>query len=50
MGKKILSLFNLNREWNGLHEAAFLIGIFTFSSQILALFRDRVLAHLFGAG
>lgn len=50
MGKKILSLFNLNRQWNGLHEAAFLIGIFTFSSQILALFRDRLLAHLFGAG
>ena len=50
MGKKLLSLFNLNRQWNGLHEAAFLIGIFTFSSQILALFRDRLLAHLFGAG
>ncbi|MBI3634571.1 MAG: oligosaccharide flippase family protein [Candidatus Yonathbacteria bacterium] len=50
MGKRILSLFNLNREWNGLHEAALLIGVFTFSSQILALFRDRLLAHLFGAG
>ncbi len=47
MGKKLLSLFN--REWNGLHEAAFLIGLFAIFSQILALFRDRLLAHSFGA-
>lgn len=47
MVKKILSL--LSREWNGLHEAAFLIGGFAVLSQVLALFRDRLLAHLFGA-
>ncbi|MBI5798671.1 MAG: hypothetical protein HZB10_01955 [Candidatus Yonathbacteria bacterium] len=47
MVKKLLSLFS--REWNGLHEAAFLIGLFAILSQVLALFRDRLLAHLFGA-
>ncbi len=47
MGKKLLSFFN--REWNGLHEAALLIGLFAIFSQILALFRDRLLAHSFGA-
>ncbi len=47
MGKKLLSL--LHREWNGLHEAALLIGLFAIFSQILALFRDRLLAHSFGA-
>lgn len=48
MVKKILAL--LHREWNGLHEAAFLIGLFAILSQLLALFRDRLLAHSFGAG
>lgn len=48
MVKRLLSLFN--REWHGLHEAAFLIGFFALLSQFLALFRDRLLAHLFGAG
>ncbi|KKW07868.1 MAG: Integral membrane protein MviN [Parcubacteria group bacterium GW2011_GWA2_49_16] len=48
MVKKLFSL--LHREWNGLHEAAILIGGFTILSQVLALFRDRLLAHLFGAG
>lgn len=47
MVKKLLSL--LHREWSGLHEAAFLLGIFAVFSQILALFRDRLLAHSFGA-
>lgn len=47
MVKKLLSFFS--REWNGLHEAAFLLGLFAILSQILALFRDRLLAHLFGA-
>ncbi|OHA79134.1 MAG: hypothetical protein A2747_01380 [Candidatus Yonathbacteria bacterium RIFCSPHIGHO2_01_FULL_44_41] len=47
MVKRLLSLFS--REWNGLHEAAFLLGLFAILSQILALFRDRLLAHLFGA-
>lgn len=47
MVKKLLSLFS--REWNGLHEAALLLGLFAILSQVLALFRDRLLAHLFGA-
>lgn len=47
MVKKIIAL--LHREWNGLHEAALLIGLFAIFSQILALFRDRLLAHSFGA-
>lgn len=47
MVKKLLSLFS--REWNGLHEAAFLLGLFAILSQVLALFRDRLLAHIFGA-
>ena len=47
MVKKLLSLFS--REWNGLHEAAFLLGIFAILSQLLAIFRDRLLAHSFGA-
>src|SRR3989344_2513665 len=40
----------LNKEINGLHEAAYLLGFFAFSSQLLALVRDRLLAHQFGAG
>ncbi|MEK7134728.1 MAG: lipid II flippase MurJ [Patescibacteria group bacterium] len=38
------------KEWNGLHAAAFLIAVFTFVAQLLAIFRDRLLAHMFGAG
>lgn len=40
----------LYREVRGLHEAAYLLGIFTLTSQVLALLRDRILAHEFGAG
>ncbi|MHB1118321.1 MAG: murein biosynthesis integral membrane protein MurJ [Minisyncoccota bacterium] len=47
MVKKLLSLFH--REWNGLHEAAFLLGMFAILSQVLALVRDRFLAYSFGA-
>lgn len=47
MVKKLFSLFS--REWSGLHEAAFLLGLFALLSQVLALFRDRLLAHVFGA-
>jgi putative peptidoglycan lipid II flippase len=32
-----------------LHEAAYLLGIFAFLSQVLALFRDRMFASTFGA-
>ncbi len=40
----------LNKEIAGLHQAAFLLGGFAFGSQLLALVRDRLLAHNFGAG
>ncbi len=48
MVKRILNI--LNKEYAGLHKAAYLLGIFAFLSQILALLRDRLLAHSFGAG
>lgn len=47
MVKKFFRFFG--REVKGLHEAAYLLGAFAFLSQILALFRDRMLAHSFGA-
>lgn len=31
------------------HNAAFVLGFFTLASQFVALFRDRLLAHIFGA-
>ncbi len=40
----------LNSEITGLHQAAYLLGFFAICSQILALFRDRILAAQFGAG
>ncbi|MFT5179591.1 MAG: putative peptidoglycan lipid II flippase [Candidatus Paceibacteria bacterium] len=39
----------LNKEIRGLHEAAYLLALFAFTSQILALVRDRVFAGRFGA-
>jgi putative peptidoglycan lipid II flippase len=38
------------REIRGLHQAAYILAAFTVGSQLLALIRDRVLAHQFGAG
>lgn len=38
------------KEIHGLHQAAYVLAFFTFSSQILALVRDRLLANQFGAG
>ena len=40
----------LNKEISGLHQAAYLLGFFAICSQVLALFRDRILASSFGAG
>lgn len=40
----------LNRESAGINEAALLLGLFTFMSQILGLVRDRLLATYLGAG
>ena len=47
MVNRIFSI--LKKEVSGLHEAAFLLGFFAIVSQALALVRDRLLAHLFGA-
>ncbi len=47
MVKKLFSLFN--KEIGGLHEAAYLLAFFAFLSQVLALVRDKLLAHSFGA-
>lgn len=38
------------REIRGLHEAAYVLAVFTLASQVLALIRDRMLAREFGAG
>lgn len=38
------------KEVRGLHQAAYVLGAFAFGSQLLALVRDRLLAHQFGAG
>lgn len=48
MVKRFFNL--LNSEISGLHQAAYLLGFFAICSQILALFRDRILAASFGAG
>src|SRR3989344_2075805 len=48
MVERILNL--LHREIRGLHEAAYVLGLFAFFSTVLALVRDRLLAHIFGAG
>lgn len=40
----------IQKEVRGLHRAAYVLAIFTFGSQLLALVRDRLLAHEFGAG
>jgi len=48
MPKKILTF--LNKEFNGINEAALLLGGFAFLSQILGLIRDRTLASMIGAG
>lgn len=47
MVKRWLSF--IGKEIRGLHEAAYLLGAFALLSQILALFRDKLLAFSFGA-
>jgi putative peptidoglycan lipid II flippase len=47
MVKKVLEI--LGSEIKGLHQAAYLLGIFALISQVLGLIRDRLLAHSFGA-
>lgn len=44
-------VFNLvYKEVRGLHQAAYILALFAFGSQLLAIVRDRLLAHTFGAG
>ncbi len=38
------------KEVRGLHQAAYVLALFALASQLLALVRDRLLAHQFGAG
>ena len=40
----------LSTEVRGMHQAAYLLAVFAFGSQLLALVRDRLLASAFGAG
>lgn len=48
MVKRVFSL--VYKEVRGLHQAAYILALFAFGSQILAVIRDRLLAHTFGAG
>ena len=43
-------LRTLSSSVRGLHQAAYLLAGLTLASQILALLRDRIFAHAFGAG
>lgn len=47
MVKKIFGF--LHKEADSLNQAALLLGLFAFLSQVLAFLRDRLLAHIFGA-
>ncbi|MBU1046444.1 oligosaccharide flippase family protein [Patescibacteria group bacterium] len=47
----IKRVFNfLDKDISGLHRAAYVLGFSALLSQLLALLRDRILAHTFGAG
>ena len=48
MVKRVLEV--VYREIRGLHEAAYILALFALGSQLLALVRDRLIAHQFGAG
>lgn len=48
MVEKIIKM--LGQKVSGLHDAAYLLAAFALISQVLALVRDRLLAHFFGAG
>ncbi|TSC68328.1 MAG: Integral membrane protein MviN [Parcubacteria group bacterium Gr01-1014_72] len=48
MVTRVLRLFE--KEFSGLHEAAYLLALFALLSQTLAFFRDRLFAGYFGAG
>jgi len=46
--ERILKIFS--KEYGNVNQAALLLGFFAFLSQILALFRDRSIAHFVGPG
>lgn len=48
MVRRVLDI--VYKEVRGLHRAAYILALFAFASQLLALLRDRLLAHQFGAG
>ncbi len=48
MVKRIINF--VYREVKGVHQAAYILAFFTLGSQVLAVARDRLLAHTFGAG
>jgi putative peptidoglycan lipid II flippase len=48
MVRRMLNM--MYQEVRGLHQAAYVLALFAFGSQALALLRDRMLAHEFGAG
>lgn len=48
MVRRILQ--SLSLPVRGLHQAAYLLALLTLASQVLALIRDRLFAHQFGAG
>ena len=48
MVKRVIQM--MYKEVRGLHQAAYVLALFAFGSQLLALVRDRMLAHQFGAG
>lgn len=48
MVRKITSI--IEREISGVHNAAYLLGGCALLSQLLALVRDKILAHTYGAG
>ncbi len=48
MVKRVIKM--MYKEVRGLHQAAYVLALFAFGSQLLALVRDRMLAHQFGAG
>lgn len=48
MVRRVLDI--VYKEVRGLHQAAYVLALFAFGSQLLALLRDRLLAHQFGAG
>jgi putative peptidoglycan lipid II flippase len=48
MIRKLLDM--VNKRWQGMHEAAILLGVFSLVSQLIGLYRDRMLAHTIGPG